>query len=497
MARRGDMQEVELLDGDDDVTEPLETAARPRRAHRWWIAAGVAVVALSLVGTQLVVDAREDAAAARLAAVPGAFPPIGDELVIVRTLPEAEAATLWGGVEIGAAQTGSLVVAPDGSQSFTATDLRTGATLWSTPLLGPDAERAASLENSYGGGCVADTEAGVPAAVAVCLVTDGFVLYDGEGGSERVPATSSEVVVLDTGDGHVVGRWDADPAAQVAALDGLALVGTRDAEGRVEIVAHDVRTGAQRWRYDEPVEDRADGVGSAVEEYWTVMRVGEVIGFSRGGNDALTLLSATGSVIRDDLETSNQGWGYGADPATGVFAITTYSATGAQTTTLLAPDGDPSGDLAVSGELVQVVLDDGSLPDLVLTRFAHLHAYDRATGAERWEADVEPGYSAMVARGYVYLTTSTEVVALDGRTGAVAWRTELPQLGSSSVATDGRDLLVMTASDGVDGRMTGFDLATGEQTRQIAYPEGVSDVLQVHGVLVGWSYATNEVTVLE
>jgi hypothetical protein len=85
---------------------------------------------------------------------------------------------------------------------------------------------------------------------------------------------------------------------------------------------------------------------------------------------------------------------------------------------------------------------------------------------------------------------------LAGRTGAVAGRTELPQLGSTSDATDGRDLLVMTASDGVDGRMTGFDLATGEETRQIAYPEGVSDVLQVHGVLVGWAYATNEVTVL-
>ena len=45
--------------------------------------------------------------------------------------------------------------------------------------------------------------------------------------------------------------------------------------------------------------------------------------------------------------------------------------------------------------------------------------------------------------------------------------------------------------------MTGFDLATGEQTRQITYPEGVSDVQQLHGVLVGWSYATNEITILE
>ena len=491
---RGDMQEVELLDGDEDVTGQVETPARPRRAHRWWVTAGVAVVAVSLVGTQLVIDAREDAAAARLAAVPGAFPPVGDELTIVRTVPDTE--TVWGGVEIGAAQTASLVVGPDGSQSFTAVDVRTGATLWSTPLLGPDPERAASMENSYGGGCVADTVAGVPATVAVCLVTDGFVLYDQEGANERVPATTSEVVVLGTGDGHVVSRWDADPAAQVAALDGLAVVGTRDAEGRVEIVAHDVRTGAQRWRYAEPAEERPVSAADASQEYWTLMRVGDVVGFS-GSGDSLTLLSATGSVVRDDLEASDHGWGYGTDPVTGVFAITTYVDTGAQTTTLLAPDGNPDGDLTVRGELVQVVVDDGSLPDLVLTRFAHLHAFDRGTGTERWEADVEPGYAAMVARGLVYLTTSTEVVALDGRTGAVAWRTELPQLGSSSVGTDGRDLLVTTSSDGTEGLMTGFDLATGEQTRQITYPEGVSDVQLLHGVLVGWSYATDQITVLE
>lgn len=493
MARGSDMQEVELLDGDEDVTGQPETPARPRRAHRWWIAAGVAVVAVSLLGTQLVVDAREDAAAARLAAVPGAFPPVGDELTIVRTVPETE--TVWGGVEIGDAQTASLVVGPDGSQSFTAVDVRTGATLWSTPLLGPDPERAASMENSYGGGCVADAAAGAPATVAVCLVTDGFVLYDQEGANERVPATTSEVVVLGTGDGHVVSRWDTDPAAQFAVLDGLALVGTRDAEGGVEIVAHDVRTGAERWRHVEPAAERPVRADVS-EEYWTLMRVGDVVALS-DGDDSLTLLSSTGSVVRDDLEASAQGWGYGTDPVTGVFAITTYSATGAQTTTLLAPDGDPSGDLEVPGELVQVVLDDGSLPGLVLTRFAHLHAYDRGTGAQRWEADVQPGYSAMVARGMVYLTTSTEVVALDGRTGAVAWRTELPQLGSSSVGTDGRDLLVMTSSDGAEGLMTGFDLATGEQTRQITYPEGVSDVQLLHGVLVGWSYASNQITVLE
>ena len=93
-------------------------------------------VALSLVGTQVVVDAREDAAAARLASVPGVFPPLGDELVVVRTISDTDAYNLWSGVEIGDARTAALLVAPDGSQSFTAVDQRTGEALWSTPWSG-------------------------------------------------------------------------------------------------------------------------------------------------------------------------------------------------------------------------------------------------------------------------------------------------------------------------------------------------------------------------
>ena len=112
-----------------------------------------------------------------------------------------------------------------------------------------------------------------------------------------------------------------------------------------------------------------------------------------------------------------------------------------------------------------------------------------------WQADVQPDYGAVVVRGRVYLTTSTEVVALDGRTGAVVWRTPLPVSGNGSLATDGRDLLLMSPEyDGSDeGRVTAYDLATGQETRQIPYPEGVSDVQMMHGLLVGWSYSTQEV----
>ncbi|WP_456789356.1 outer membrane protein assembly factor BamB family protein [Cellulomonas sp. P5_C5] len=492
MARGSDMQEVELLDGDDVVAEQPGTPARNRRGL-WWTAAGVAAVALSLAGTQLVLDAREDAAVARLAAVPGVFPPIDDELEAVRSLTEAEAASFWSGVELGGARTASVVVAPDGSQSVAAVDHRTGETIWSTPLMGPDAERAASTENAYGGGCQGDAAWGEPSTLAVCVATDGFVRYGDDGTQEPFPATSSRVVVLDVHDGHVITEWAVEDGAQVTLLDGLAVVGVRDAE-HVVVVAHDVLTGDEQWRYEEPVDDRAV---TSREGYWGLFVAGDTVALYDGAG--LVLLSPTGSLVRDDLRTASGDASFGTDPVTGTFTITTYGEGGARTTTLLAPDGDPAGDVVLRGDRLQVSVDDGSLPGVALTMLSHAYAWDRRTGEELWEADVQPGYNALVIRGRIYLTTSTEVVALDGDTGEVVWRTDLPESGQGQLATDGRDLLLLSAAydDSDEGGVTGYDLMSGHETRYVPYPAGVSDLQLLHGLLVGWSYATEEIAFVE
>ena len=152
MTRRSGLQEVELLDGDD---EPAEQPGPPARSRRrlWWIAAGAVAVALALVGTQLVVDAREEAAYQRLAAVPGVFPPLGDELVVLRRLPEVDAPASGRAVEIGGGRTVGLVVADDGSQSFGAVDQRTGETALVRPAAGSErgAGRVAAATGTAGG----------------------------------------------------------------------------------------------------------------------------------------------------------------------------------------------------------------------------------------------------------------------------------------------------------------------------------------------------------
>lgn len=494
MARGRDMQEVELLDGDEDVTEQPEVPARSRRGL-WWVAAGAVAVALSLVGTQLVVDAREDAAAARLALVPGVFPPLGDELVVVRTISRADVDTLWSGVVVGDGRTAALLVAQDGSQSFTAVDQRTGEALWSTPLVGPDARRAASPENGYGGWCQGDTTGDEPATVAVCLATDGFVHYEDDGTEERYPATTSRAVVVDVGDGHVIAEWAVEETSQLAVVGDLVVVGTRDAERGVVVVAHDVRTGDEQWRYQEPVD--ADAVESPEQRYWGLFAAGETVAVHDG--NGLLLLSSTGQLVRDDLRAATRDASFGTDPATGTFAITTYAGTGARTTTLLAPDADPAGDVVLRGEPVQVTVDDGSLPGVMLTYLSHAYAWDRRTGEELWGAEIQPTSNALVIRGRVYLTTTTELLALDGRSGDVVWRTPLPPYGSGSLATDGRDLLLLSpAFDGSgEAGVTFIDLESGDEVRAVPFPDGVSDLQLLHGMLVGWSYETDEVTVVE
>ena len=483
MARGGDMQEVELLDGDEDVAVQPSPPARDRR-RLWWVPVGAAAVALSLVGTQLVVDAREDAAAARLAAVPGVFPPLGDELEVLRTISQAEASTHLGGIGIGGARTAGLVVATDGSQSFAAVDQRTGETLWSTPLLGPDADRAASLENAYGGSCQGDGARGTPATVAVCLVTDGFVRYEDDGAEERLPATTTQVVVLDTGDGHVITQWEVEETSQLALVGELAVVGTRGAERGVVVVAHDVTTGDEQWRYDGarrrtavPETPPTSTGGSSPPVTSSPMYDGRGLAF----------LSPTGTLIREDLRAASRDCGFGTDPVTGIFAITSYSGGSARITTLLAPDADPAGDVAIRGEPVQVTVDDGSLPGLVLTCLSHAYALDRQTGEQRWEADVQPSYSGLVIRGRVYLTTSTEVLSLDGlqRRGRLAHPAAAAR--HRSVATDGRDLLAAVRRRTTAPTTAGDRLRPRDRARRPGrspYPEGVSDVQLLHGLLV-------------
>ena len=280
----------------------------------------------------------------------------------------------WAGIRVG----------EDGSQAFVATDLHTGETVWSTPLLGPHPGRAAGRGKSSGGGC--QPGAGDPPAAAtwaVCTVTDGYGTSSAGFVEKTVPATTTRVAVLDTRDGHLIAEWPMEHDASVNVLPGLVLVGLRR-DGDIEIVAHDARTGVERWRHhDSPAPNTSVPAAS-----WSFATAGDVVAYADG--DALTVLSASGEVVRTDLQGA-QGETLYTDPGTGLPALPSSSTDGVhltETTTLLARDADPARDRELLGRILPLTVDDGSVPGLVLTSRDKLYAWDLETGRPRWDRDL-------------------------------------------------------------------------------------------------------------
>lgn len=487
MERDGGTQEVELVDGD---TEPRGPG--PARVRPWWLLLGTVAVVLVLAAVQWVVDAREDAAVSRLVAVPGALDPLGDELEVVRRLGEEETRSLWSSIPVADHTWASIRVGEDGSQAFTATDLRSGETVWSTPLLGPDPGRAAGREKRGGGACrPGAADPATTSTWAVCTVTDGDSTISLATGEEPTATTTTRVAVLDTGDGHLIAEWAVQPDARIDVLPGLVLVGLRR-DGRIEVVAHDARTGAERWRHAPDPGGPAEPAGS-----WSFGAAGELVAY--GDGDHLTVLSSTGTVVRTDLPNP-AGHDLGPDLGTGLPALPTVSSDGqdtTETTTLLARDADPARDRVLVGRIVHLAVDDGSVPGLVLTSRDRLYAWDQESGAPRWDRDLAAGYDALVVRGRVYLCSASSIVALDGRTGEPEWEADAPSCPYSGLATDGQDVLVtsITTSAGAGG-MTGYDFATGEQTRRFPLPEGVVELGTYREELLGYSRTFEEVAVL-
>ena len=77
MVRRGGLQEVELVDGELTADAPGR-----RRAPLRWVVVGLLVLGVGLAATQGMLTARERAAIAELARVPGVLSPVDETLVV-------------------------------------------------------------------------------------------------------------------------------------------------------------------------------------------------------------------------------------------------------------------------------------------------------------------------------------------------------------------------------------------------------------------------------
>lgn len=470
---RGAMQHVEL---DEAVALPEPVALPPaRRRGLWWGAVGgVALLVGALAVTQSVLDTRERAAQERLLATPGVVRPVGADVgVLWRPDASTEAVILQGIAAHGAVL--GLALAADGSQAFVGVDQRTGRQRFSTPLLGPDPVRARSLDRTAAGMCVAVPDGSAEPRQAACLVSDGFVQVGDEGVETRKPATSTRVVVLSTADGQVVADTSAPGATALAVLPGIAVVSSPD----TGVAGRDLLTGAVLWRYSPPVPgaDRRSFAGDA-----RLFGADGVVAVSVPGWTA-ALLSPSGRLLRASQPGDAD---VVVDPVDHRLALLSSTGSGALRSTLVQVG---RADVELPGGLLPLSVDDGSLPDLVLTSDSSLRAWDAVTGDARWKSDVVASVNAMVLGGRVYLSTQSGVVALDGRTGEVAWRGSTTEGNVPGfLVTDGQNLVVadQPVVGGPRSELVALALDDGHDVWRVPFPDGLRSSIAVGHLLLGW-----------
>ena len=498
MARRGEMQEVELLDADDGVSHetgvdsPAGTTGRTR-VRRWWLIGGAATLAVTLGVAQWVMTAHESAALARLAQVPGVLLPVDQTLDVVRRVPAADVAALFGAVGAGVER------ADDGSQSFTWRD-PAGGPGWTAELLGPNAALAGAHQVFGGTSCQSDNEPATDISTArriVCLVTDGGTRLDDRGDNGAVPASARQIVVLSTADGAVEAQWPLERGQAFALLPaGTVAVGSLAADSG-DVTAYDLLTGGERWTHRAHLMTETGyaegGIGISV------FRAGDLVAYSTP-EGRLTLLSAAGDVVRDDLGYQGDvGADWATDPTTGRLVVRSHSRDGKSHTTVLAADGDPAGDLTVDGQPVSASVDDGSVPGLLLSYDTALHAWDTGTRTVRWSHDAFQTTRALIVRGTVYAATTRGIIALDGATGGLLWRREGKDIANpGALFTDGRHILLAPDTPGTTTPqvLIAYDPASGDEVFRAPYPEGISPIGDAQGRLMGYDSAHDEYVLL-
>jgi len=485
---------MRAVDVDDRQDEDAQAEPRAHRARRWLVVGTVvALVGAALVVGQSVVDSRERAALAAFDALPGVLDPVDEQLHVVRRVAQEDLRMLW-------TPSGGVVTADDGSQAYTWTDPDSGRDLWTASLLGPTPALAGGEED---GGyddttCLPDIgpmEDRANATRVVCLVTDGGMRPP----ETKSEATTSKVMVLDVTDGSVLADW-APPAAGSFALvpDGIVIASLTDRA--VNVTIYDLLTGDKGWTLIRG-RDVAEGESDRPWDFVGVTAVGDRL-LLQGTDSRETLLSLDGQLLRDvstDDVPDFQGWNIDWTSSRVSFAST--DADGLETTTIVSPDGVPAHDLVLAGAAVDVGIDDGSLPGLVLTMQGHLLAWDDETGEQRWKADdvMVSATDVIVRRARLYVLSGDDVVALDGRTGERLWSIEKEgSLTNADVLTDGRHLLV--PHDAMDGRGTpalvAYDLVTGHEAFRVPYPAGSMQVMVQDRGFLAYDAAADEYLVL-
>jgi outer membrane protein assembly factor BamB len=492
MNRPQGMQEVELVTDDGAAPPAGPTGERPadeadrrarrrRRVLRWWPLGAVAVALL--VGSQLVLDARERGRLAAARDHPGVVGyDVGPELTAEPADPVARPAD---GVVVGDLRIAADDVARGEPRAVLATDLRSGEEVWRTVV--EDASLAAELGSIDAPWCSAGDP---PVDQVTCFVQDIRATDVGGGGFELEPPVRARLVTLDPATGAVTAEREAAPRSS-AVVSGDDVLLAEVVEGGLRASAQDAVTGEARWVTELPVDARAL---ASVPHLSPSLHVSE-------RHVVLELSQQAWAVDRADgrLEVT------GAQVWVGRAERLVSHAVEDGTTRLRGADG--SGDTVATGAPVTLAVDDGSVPDLDLLADVdrgsrQLHAVDPRTGRQVWEHTlVGPPESALVLLDEVlYGADGASMWALDARDGTTIWRTprdpEVGDVAGSSSAgtwfqplTDGQQLLLVEpegAEDGAPSVMSAWSLASGRHLWTTPLPEETGGhVLVWEGALYG------------
>ncbi|MEZ0446789.1 PQQ-binding-like beta-propeller repeat protein [Cellulomonas sp. ICMP 17802] len=438
--------DVEL---DDDADAPDRTDADQHllaargwlRRHARWLVPVSAGLVLALVTTQLVVNHRESARLAALAAIPGVVPPADPSIGVVwRADP-----LLARAVQTGAVVDGTLVGGLQdqaGVLSLVGLDPDTGATTWTTAVDQP------APATSDGGGSLWVTCSAVPhgdSSVALCVAQQ-----PGDGGQGNPDAS---VWVVDPADGSVLATRTIPGDGGFGVVDDALVVAQREATDgtpakadassvRWATTATDLVTGRTSWTWTSPAVDvpgREDGpqasnaTGSA-----SIQVAGDRVLVAVDGH--AWILTSHGELVRH-VALDPGGW---VEPArSGAFLQSTWTSGGLDHGSLLLQDGRT---VPIEETTAYLSVDDGSAPGVVFTvgqgpsGADGLSGWSAATGKRLWHLDgtITAG---LLLDGVLYIAFDDSLRAYDATTGDQRWSTPVDRV-VQQVSTDGRYLLV-------------------------------------------------------
>jgi len=447
-------------DGDAGVSDGPQPG-RPGRARRAWVFGAVALIGVAAAVAR---PAAGEPAPGALAGVRGALTAVdGPVAELWRTdLRVTSALRDVSGLLVGA------VEAPDRSEQLVALHPGTGETAWSTPLRGPGGPRRNGAECA-----LPDVRSGHD-PVAACVVTDAEEAVDLRSSPGDDGGASARLVLVRTTDGRVLRDEPTDPSATVAALGPDVVTSRVGADGRVTVDRSDPVTGEIRWTFTgaEPLRATAYGREAWIGVFGDLVLV---------GGDTGWVLSADGGLVH---QWDAGPWGPAWFDIVG-DGLLLEAAAGDATEVVDLHAGRTYG---VDGRPVGTVLDDGSVPGLVLVQApGDLLAGYTDRGDRRWTApDAGIGASGLlILDGRVIRTHEGALSALDARTGETVWTTPLAPATELALTTDGRVVLCGRRDPDRGVVLGAYGVDDGRLRWDVVLPDGVDHVAVAAGRLFG------------